>query len=97
MEKKILNLIELSVEDFTEIISNCVAAEMQKRSVFETVTSIKTGEDELLTREETKNLLKTSYTSLWKYNKEGILKAKKLGNKVYYLKQDVINQLNEVV
>ncbi len=49
---------------------------------------------ELLTRNEAKELLKLSYPSLWRLNKLGILKSRKMGRNVYYYKEDIYNHLN---
>ncbi len=87
-------MINLSVNELTELISNCVAKQLEK-IVNLTVKPQKT-ESEILTREEVKNLLKISYTSLWKYNKKKTLIARKANGKVFYMRQDVMNLLNNV-
>ena len=47
-------------------------------------------EDKYMTRQEVAKLLKASLTSLWRWNKEGILCNYKDGNaKVVYLKEEV--------
>lgn len=87
-------MINLSVSDLTELISNCVKAEIQK--VVSLTTQPQKNEPEILTREEVKNLLKVSYTSLWKYDKQKTLIARKANGKVFYMRQDVMNLLNNV-
>lgn len=93
MTKGTVQIIQLSVEDLTDIITSCVATELQKHNSVIQLNTSKTEESEIITREEASKLLNLSFTSLWKYNKEGILPAKKLGNKVFYLRQDVYNHL----
>jgi len=41
-------------------------------------------EDRLFTREEVIRQLKVSSATLWRWNRLGILPAKKIGNKVFY-------------
>lgn len=49
--------------------------------------------DELLTREEACSLLKISKTSLWKWTKDGKIKAYGIGNRVYYKRIELIESL----
>lgn len=94
MNEQRLQLIQISVTDLRDLISDCIATELQKVANF--TAQSPQPETEILTREEVKNLLKISYTSLWKYNKDKTLVAKKVNGKVFYLRQDVFNLLNNV-
>jgi len=94
MNTQTFQMINLSVENLVELISNCVKTEIQK--VVSLTTQPAKQEPKILTREEVKDLLKISYTSLWKYNKQKTLEAKKVNGKVFYLRQDVYNLLNAV-
>lgn len=88
-------LIDLKVSDLIDLISESVATELTR--VNDLLTSnVNKPEKELLTREEVSKLLKLSYTTLWKHDKTGILPAKKLGHKVFYLRADVMDNLNNV-
>jgi predicted DNA-binding transcriptional regulator AlpA len=88
-------LIDLKVSDLIDLISESVATELTR--VKDLLTSnVNKSEKELLTREEVSKLLKLSYTTLWKHDKTGILPAKKLGHKVFYLRADVMNKLNNI-
>lgn len=87
-------MINLSVSDLTELISNCISTELQK--VVNLTTQPQKPESEILTREEVKDLLKVSFTSLWKYNKQKTLIARKANGKVFYMRSDVMNLLNNV-
>jgi len=49
---------------------------------------------ELLTRRQAKDELHVSYPTLNRYNKEGILKAQKIGGRVLYLWSDVEQALS---
>ncbi len=95
MSTQTFQMINLSVNDLTDIISNCVKAELQKvNDVIQ--LHPKTDSKELLTREETAKLLHVSYTSLYHWNKGGILKAKKISSRVFYLRSDVMDKLNNI-
>ncbi|WP_282073537.1 DNA-binding protein [Polaribacter atrinae] len=50
---------------------------------------------ELLSRKETKELLGVSYVTLNNWNRKGILEPNYLGNKVFYNKQQIVNQLTK--
>ena len=45
--------------------------------------------DELLTREQVKEILNVSHTTLYHWNNKGILSAIKIGNKVRYRRSDI--------
>ena len=46
--------------------------------------------DELLTPEETAQLLKVSKVTVWDWEKKGILSARRIGNQVRYLRSEVM-------
>lgn len=92
---KSIQVFQLTIEDLSLIISEAVANELQKVSTLITPKPTQ-KENELLSREETSKLLKVSFTTLFNWNREKVLEAKKLGKKVYYLKSDVLNKLNNV-
>lgn len=95
MNAQTIQLINLSVNDLTDLISNCVKAELQK--VNDIIPSHpKSDSNELLTREETAKLLDVSLTTLFIWNRDGILKYKKISNRAFYLRSDVMNKLNNV-
>lgn len=95
MEMKSIQVFQLTIEDLSLIISEAVANELQKVSTLITPKPTQ-KENELLSRDETSKLLKVSFTTLFNWNREKVLEAKKLGKKVYYLKSDVLNKLNNV-
>jgi len=51
-------------------------------------------EKNLYTRKEASELLDVSFTTLFLWNNQGILKAKKIGKKVFYSKEDILSRLN---
>lgn len=93
MKSKSIQLVELSIEDLSTLIQSAVASELQNTNLLKPYDLASQKED-LLTREEAKNLLKTSYTSLWKYDKDGLLPAKRIAGRVYYLRSELLNLLN---
>ncbi|TNJ41347.1 helix-turn-helix domain-containing protein [Tamlana fucoidanivorans] len=50
----------------------------------------------LLTREETSKMLSISLVTLWKYTREGILPAFRIGTKVRYKKSDILQALKQM-
>lgn len=90
-----IQLIQISVKELQTIIQDAFSAELEKVTKSKPTGDLK-QESELLTREEAKDLLKISYTTLWKFNNNGTLRSRKLGHKVYYLRQDVFGLLGEV-
>ncbi|MEZ7500748.1 hypothetical protein QO200_18690 [Flavobacterium sp. Arc3] len=94
MNEQRLQLIQISVTDLRDLISDCIAAELQK--VMNFTSQAPKPETEILTREQTKDLLGISYVTLWKYNRDGTLQARKVKGKVFYLRQDINNLLNNV-
>ncbi|UPS92830.1 helix-turn-helix domain-containing protein [Bizionia sp. M204] len=50
----------------------------------------------LLTRQETANLLSVSLVSLWKWTKEDIIPAYRIGAKVRYKKNEVLQVLKKM-
>ena len=78
--------------DLTDLISNCVKAELQK--INEVIQlNPKTEPSELLTREEVAKILKVSYTTLFHWNNSGELSAQKIGNRVYYQRSIIMDKL----
>lgn len=53
-------------------------------------------EDIILSRLETAQLLKISFTTLWKYTKNGKLKSYGIGNKVFYKKDEVLKSIKGI-
>ena len=63
-----------------------------QKSVSESAQS----ESELLTREQVCKLLSINKTTLWKHTKSGKLKSLGLGNRVYYLKNEVLEAVKHL-
>ncbi|MCT3845995.1 excisionase family DNA-binding protein [Elizabethkingia anophelis] len=87
-----LQLIQISKEELLQEFEQMVRKVLEKM-ITEKVTD---EEKEYYTREETAKLLNVSYPTLFHWNKDGKLKAKKLGKRVYYSKEDVKEALNKL-
>lgn len=90
---KTIQITELDAKDLIQLIKEAVASELHNHQILKPQEKVSSEED-LLTREEARKLLKTSYTSLWKYDRDGLLPAKRIAGRVYYLKSDLFNLLN---
>jgi len=58
-------------------------AEMTAKSVLER------HEEKMYTGEEVSEKFKVSDTTLWRWHKEGIIKRKKIGNRIYYPETEI--------
>ena len=86
----LIQMNQLSLEEFTTMIRESVATELQK--VSNLIKKNPTDDsDNVMTREEVCKLLKVSNTTLFNWNNEKILVNFKVGRRVYYKRQDVIN------
>jgi excisionase family DNA binding protein len=86
---------QLIIEHISQIFREIVSTEFQKaNNVIQ--LSPEPEMDELLTRNETANLLKVSTTTLYNWNNDKTLPAQKIGNRVYYQKSLIMNKLNNV-
>jgi len=94
MTGKIIQLTQISVEDLSCLIKEAVASEIKKLANL--VTSPPPNHsDVLLTRKEASKMLDVSFTTLYHWNNDETLSAHKMGRKVFYLKEDVINKIKK--
>ena len=98
--EKQVQFFQMSMEDLSTIIKKAVTSAIQNPKIINMNNSLDKSntnpEDDVLTREEVKNILKVSYPTLWKYNNDGTLKVKsKIGRRVYYSRKDLNNLLND--
>lgn len=90
-------LVQLSTNDLFQLIKEAVKEELQKiTNVIPLNLKEKENESELLTRRQTAELLKVSETTLFLWDRDKKLENKKIGNRVYYLKSEVINKIKTV-
>lgn len=86
-------LINLSANDLTDLISNCVKAELQK--VNDIIPSHpKSDSNELFTQEETSKILDVPISMLCHMTKAGLLPTKKIEGRVYYHRRDIMERLD---
>jgi predicted RecB family endonuclease len=90
-------LVQLSTNDLFQLIKEAVKEELNKiTNVIQLNPKEKENEPELLTRRQTAELLKVSETTLFLWDRDKKLENKKIGNRVYYLKSEVINKIKTV-
>ena len=90
MNSKEIRIYNLSPDEFKESIRSVVKELMlQPKKNLEKLPKT----DELLTVQETLELLKCSKQALWNWRKNGILPSYRLGNRVYYRRSDIFNKL----
>lgn len=86
-----IQLIQFSREDLIQDIEKTIYKILSKKDTKQNPSE----EKPLYTREETAIILDVSLTTLYLWNKNGILSAKKLGRRVYYSKEDVLAKIQE--
>jgi hypothetical protein len=87
-------LVQLSVGDLKQLIKEAINEELQKlKEVIQLNPKNSENESELLSREATAKMLGVSTTTLFFWNRDSILKAKKIGRRVYYLKSEVLSKI----
>lgn len=52
------------------------------------------SDDELLTRKDVMKMLQISHATLYNYQRKGILPFLKVGNRVYFRKEDIFDNIN---
>ncbi|MCA6069384.1 helix-turn-helix domain-containing protein [Chryseobacterium sp. RG1] len=90
MTNSAIQLMQIDIESFGQFIQKLVREELEK------IIPVQSAEKEFYTREETARLLNVSLTTLFHWNNDGTLKNTKIGNKVYYSKEEVFSKLKQV-
>ena len=78
----------LTKDELKGIISNSI------QEVKKTLKEMK--EEELLSREETSNLLKINLSTLWRWTKDGKVSAYGIGNRIFYKKDELLKSLIKI-
>lgn len=91
MENAIM-LQNVSLEKLETLIARVV--KMQLEEFYESQPT--NAKEVLLTREEACTFLKINKTSLWKWTKNGKLKAYGLGNRVYYKRAELLESVKKI-
>ena len=87
-------MLNISLDELKHIISNCVKSELQMVN-YSIQLHPKSESDEFITREEAAKMLKVSLTTLFYWNRDGILPAQKIKSRVYYKKSTIMEKLNK--
>jgi hypothetical protein len=88
--KELVQIENISVEELTEIIAEKLVDKLEKKIA--TLISAQ-NDEELLTREETAQLLKIDISTLWNWTKKGKIISYGIGNRVYYKKGEIMKAL----
>ena len=89
MTHSAIQLMQIDLDSFGQFIQKLVREELEK------IIPVKSQEKEFYTRDETAKLLNVSLTTLFHWNNDGTLKNTKIGNRVYYSKEEVFSKLKQ--
>jgi len=92
MNKTILHIENTTVEDLKAELLNGVNQTLKE---FTSNFQAK-NDDALLTREETAEMLQVSLVTLWKWTKDDIIPAFRIGNRVRYKKGEVLRAMQKM-
>ena len=93
-------LVVMSRADLDALVekmaSNMIAMRVEDKSTHERdVCHVVHDDERFITREETAKLLHVDYSTLWRWNKLGLLRPNKVGpRRVMYKYSDVLKKLN---
>jgi excisionase family DNA binding protein len=85
-KKQIVEIENVSVDELVATITNKVLEGLEIR--LEQLHQ-KNQQEQLLTRTETIQYLKVDSSTLWSWTRNGKLKAYRVGNRVYYKKNEI--------
>ena len=85
-KKEFIQIENISVEELTEIIAEKLVDKLEKKIA--ALISAQ-NDEELLTREETAQLLKIDISTLWNWTKKGKIISHGIGNRVYYKRGEI--------
>ena len=91
-----IRLFDLTKTDLANLISETVSLELKKVINLMNSQPSEKEESRIISRSDTSKLLGVSLTTLFHWNNNGILKAKKIGSRVYYLKNEVMDKFKSV-
>lgn len=91
---KELYLNQVDFIELKSLIKNAVQEVLDNGKTF--FSNEKEGNKTItLSRKQTASFLKISLTTLWDLDRKGKLPSRRINSKVYYLKADLINFLNQ--
>ena len=89
MITKTIQITEVSVEELADKVADKLMFKIQ--NYLDELSKPKN--DELLTRKEVANYLRISLVTIHSWNKYGILNPIRMGNRILYKKQDILDVL----
>jgi len=92
MTKTILHIENTTVDDLKSDLLNGVHETLRD---FTSKFQAK-NDDKLLTREETAEMLSVSLVTLWKWTRDDIIPAYRIGNRVRYKKGEVLQAMQKM-
>ena len=90
--KKAILIENINTKLLKDFVSEAVKEEFEK---LKKELYIEREKDELLSREQTADLLKISLPTLLDWRKKGIVKPYKMGNRVYYKRAEIMETLEK--
>lgn len=89
-----LQLIQISSEQLTELITEGVRSELQ---ILKKELLHENANDDLLTREQTAKLLHINLSTLWSWTNKGKIKAYGIsGSRRYYKRSEILQELKQL-
>jgi len=90
MEEKFIQVAQFSEQDLISLIEERVSNAIKALSHLQPANSL---EPEFYSRADVAEILGVSLTTLYLWNKQGILNHNKIGNRVYYARSEVLSKL----
>ncbi len=90
---KNFKIVQTTEQELEELISDSLKSQLEK---IKQELSNNSEEDKILTREQTAKLLDIDLSSLWRWTKEGKIKAHGISNRVYYYLSDIYSALTPI-
>jgi hypothetical protein len=88
------NFIMLQMDDLRQVVTEIVEEVCAKRGFYEKPSE---EEGEWLTREEVCDMLRITYTTLWRKENEGVIKKHKMGRRNLYSKKEVMDIFSSAI
>ncbi|SHG57915.1 Helix-turn-helix domain-containing protein [Salegentibacter echinorum] len=90
---KAIQFLSTSPEQLAELINEGVKTQLE---AFKKELHNKEAQDNLLTREQTANLLQIHETTLWHWTNKGRVTAYSISGKRYYKRSEILESLTEL-
>jgi HD-GYP domain-containing protein (c-di-GMP phosphodiesterase class II) len=87
---KAIQLIEITLEEFSELISNIVDAKLKD---FQKDQNTQTANDDLMSREQVAEFLQINPVTLWRWTNMGKITVYKFANKCYYKRSELMETI----